>query len=174
MRSKSPHKKTGQWRQKCCQQPSPWGSKSANAILITDRKVRQGRTPYHIPASNCTNPPYPKAAPTTRLGVVTPLVCMLINPRTNVVRAKPQSPNGAGFAILRSWTWRYSPGWNSPPKAGRRSCWLLTCARGPYPKRAAALAVSCSSWVIWRCKPPLPPWPGISFSFPVPLGALPV
>ena len=62
-----------------------------------------GRT-YHMPASNCTKPPYPKAIPTTRLGADNPLVPMLIKPKTKVVRAKADRPKGAGLANPRSLT----------------------------------------------------------------------
>ena len=61
----------------------------------------------------------------------------LIKESTNVVRAKADRPKGAGFAKLlfgaligmshgmvrtkhEGNTHRYSPGWNSPPKAARR------------------------------------------------------
>ena len=91
-----------------------------------------GRT-YHMPASNWTKPPYPKARPTTILGALNPRVPMLIKPKTKVVKAKALKPNGAGLAIPRSLTCLYRPGWNSPPKAGRRCSPLavLTWARGP-------------------------------------------
>ena len=84
-----------------------------------------------MPASSCTSPPYPNAAPMTRFGTVTLRVSMLIKPKTNVVNAKALRPRGAGFANLRSLTGLYRPGWNSPPNAGNFSEPVLTWARGP-------------------------------------------
>jgi len=52
----------------------------------------------HMPASNCTNPPYPNAAATTMFASAIPLVLMLIRLSTNVVNANALSPRGAGLA----------------------------------------------------------------------------
>ncbi|QSS50718.1 hypothetical protein I7I53_11513 [Histoplasma capsulatum var. duboisii H88] len=123
----------------------------ANFIsLFISQGVNIHSPTHHMPASNCTKPPYPYADATTKLGVVTPRVCMLIRLRTKVVRAKADRPSGAGLANLRCSTGRYRPGWNSPPKAGRRSPVVEIWARGPYPKRAAAWATSRSSLVMVR------------------------
>lgn len=54
----------------------------------------------HIPARSCANPPYPAAKPVTTVwgalcGIITPA---LWQDSTNVVKANPMSPRGAGFA----------------------------------------------------------------------------
>ena len=55
----------------------------------------------HIPARSWQRPPYANAAPITMFGSVSPRVPRFIADRTNVVKAKPQRPSGAGLPNLR-------------------------------------------------------------------------
>lgn len=59
---------------------------------------------------------------------------MLTRDSTKVVKAKAHNPKGAGLANFLCSVGLYRPGWNSPPKAGRRAeSVVLACARG-FPK----------------------------------------
>lgn len=40
-------------------------------------------------------------------GFVSSRACMLIHDSTNVVRANAHSPNGAGLASWRGWSWNF-------------------------------------------------------------------
>ena len=67
----------------------------------TTAKMRLRSITYHMPASSCTSPPYPKAKATTMLGSVKSRVPTLIRERIKVVNAKALRPRGAGLANLR-------------------------------------------------------------------------
>ena len=48
-----------------------------------------------------------------------------------MVRAKAERPRGAGLANFRPVVGLYRPGWNSPPKAGKRTeSPVFMCANG--------------------------------------------
>lgn len=92
--------------------PQNKGEEKKNPDRESRRDGRERkRKKYHMPASNCTRPPYPNANPTTIFGSKTPLVWKLHKLSTKAVSANALNPSGVGLANWCVLTW--VPGWAS-------------------------------------------------------------